>query len=54
VAVFDLDGAPKQAPRHWQHLHEHLGLWDQALVHERLFQAGKIDAAQWARLDAAL
>jgi len=54
LAVFDLDGTLKQAASPWQYLHEHLGLWEQALVHRGLFQAGKIDAAQWARLDAAL
>jgi phosphoserine phosphatase len=54
LAVFDLDGTLKQAPSPWQYLHEHLGLWEQALVHKRLFQDRKIDAAQWARMDAAL
>jgi phosphoserine phosphatase len=54
LAVFDLDGTLKQAPSPWQYLHEHLGLWEQALPHRRLFEAGEIDAAQWARLDAAL
>jgi len=54
LAVFDLDGTLKQAPSPWQYLHERLGLWDQGLVHKRWFQAGRIDAAQSARLDAAL
>ena len=54
LAVFDLDGTLKQAPSPWRYLHEHLGLWEQALVHKRWFQAGRIDAAQWAQLDAAL
>ena len=54
LAVFDLDGTLKQAPSPWQYLHEHLGVWEQALPHRRLFEAGEINAAQWARLDAAL
>jgi len=54
LAVFDLDGTLTAVPSSWRYLHEHLGLWEQALVHRRWFQVGRIDAAEWARLDAAL
>jgi len=54
LAVFDLDGTLKQVASPWQYLHQHLGLWEKALVHKSWFQLGMIDAAHWARLDAGL
>ncbi|HKY32702.1 MAG TPA: HAD family phosphatase [Candidatus Polarisedimenticolia bacterium] len=51
--LFDLDGTLTPIRSSWRHLHERLGLWTgRAEAHQRLFLEGRIDYAEFCRLDA--
>lgn len=54
LAVFDLDGTLTDVESIWGFLHRRLGTWDKARVHAEMFYSGRIDYAEWARLDTAL
>jgi phosphoserine phosphatase len=54
LALFDLDGTVRRIRDPWVHLHEFLGIADQARDLLPRWRRGKITYDEWARLDAAL
>lgn len=52
--LFDLDGTLTPVRSVWQHLHERLGLWDDAAVrHQEAFLRGALSYEEFCRRDAA-
>ena len=54
LAVFDIDGTLRRVRSPWWHLHEHLGVAEQAKAYAPMFHRGEITYEEWAVLDAAL
>ena len=54
AAIFDLDGTLTTTPNPWRHIHESLGVWDQANGHFEEWLSGKIDYMEFCRKDASL
>lgn len=53
AAIFDLDGTLTDTRSIWQHLHEKFGTLDVGRRTAEMYHDGRIDYAEWARLDAA-
>ena len=53
VAIFDLDGTLTDTRSIWQHLHEKFGTLDVGKRTAEMYHKGRIDYAEWAKLDAA-
>jgi phosphoserine phosphatase len=53
LAIFDIDGTLRRVRDPWIHLHNHLGVADQAKDLPARWQRGEISYEEWARLDAA-
>ncbi len=53
LAIFDIDGTLRRVRDPWIHLHNHLGVADQAEDLPARWQRGEISYEEWARLDAA-
>jgi phosphoserine phosphatase len=54
LALFDLDGTVRRVRDPWVHLHEHLGVAEQARDLIPRWRRGEISYDEWARRDAAL
>ena len=54
LAIFDVDGTLRRVRDPWIHLHNHLGVADQAKDFPARWQKGEISYNEWAELDAAL
>ncbi|MFX1296042.1 MAG: HAD-IB family phosphatase [Promethearchaeota archaeon] len=54
LVCFDLDGCLTEKNDSWSFIHRHLGVWEQAIKHRKLFFNGKIDYQEWADLDVGL
>jgi len=54
LALFDLDGTIRRVRDPWVHLHEFLGVAEQARDLIPRWRRGEISYDEWARLDAAL
>jgi phosphoserine phosphatase len=54
LAIFDIDGTLRRVRDPWIHLHEHLGVIEQAQDFLTLWGQGKISYEEWANLDASL
>jgi len=54
LAIFDIDGTLRRVRDPWIHLHNHLGVADQAKDFPARWQKGEISYNEWAELDAAL
>ena len=53
LAIFDIDGTLRRVRDPWIHLHNHLGVAEQAKDLPGLWKSGKISYEEWARLDAS-
>lgn len=54
AAIFDLDGTLTTTPNPWRHIHESLGVWEQASGHFDEWLSGRIDYEQFCRKDTGL
>lgn len=54
LVCFDLDGCLTEKDDSWSFIHRHLGVWEQAKKHRKLFFNGEIDYQRWADLDVGL
>jgi len=54
AVIFDMDGTLTDCPSPWRKVHEHFGVWEQAVAYHDEFFAGKIDYETWCRLDLGL
>jgi phosphoserine phosphatase len=54
AAIFDLDGTLTNTPNPWRHIHESLGVWEQASGHFDEWLCGNIDYEEFCRKDARL
>lgn len=54
AAIFDLDGTLTTTPNPWRHIHESLGVWDEARGHFDEWLSGKVDYDEFCRKDARL
>jgi HAD superfamily phosphoserine phosphatase-like hydrolase len=54
AAIFDLDGTLTTTPNPWRHIHESLGVWDQACGHFDEWLTGKIDYDEFCLKDTGL
>jgi phosphoserine phosphatase len=54
LICFDLDGCLTDKDDSWSFIHHHLGVWEQAKRHRKLFFNGEIDYQRWADLDVGL
>ncbi len=54
LVCFDLDGCLTEKDDSWAHIHQNLGVWEQAKAHRKLFFEGEIDYQKWADLDVGL
>jgi phosphoserine phosphatase len=54
LALFDIDGTLRRVRSPWTHIHEHLGVAEQAERYVELWHKGEITYAEWADLDASL
>ena len=54
LVCFDLDGCLTEKDDSWSFIHRHLGVWEQAKKHRKLFFDGKINYQEWANLDIGL
>ncbi|HUX98155.1 MAG TPA: HAD family phosphatase [Candidatus Deferrimicrobium sp.] len=54
LICFDLDGCLTDKDDSWLFIHHHLGVWEQAKEHRKLFFNGEIDYQRWADLDVGL
>jgi HAD superfamily phosphoserine phosphatase-like hydrolase len=54
AAIFDLDGTLTTTPNPWRHIHESLGVWEQACGHFDEWLEGKIDYDEFCRKDTSL
>lgn len=54
AAIFDLDGTLTKTPNPWRHIHESLGVWEQASGHFDEWLAGRIDYDEFCRKDSGL
>ncbi len=53
LAIFDIDGTLRRVRDPWIHLHNHLGVAEQAKDLLELWKRGEISYEEWARLDAS-
>ena len=53
LAIFDIDGTLRRVRDPWIHLHNHLGVADEAKDLPDLWKKGEITYEEWARLDAS-
>ena len=54
LAIFDIDGTLRRVRDPWIHLHNHLGVAEQAKDLPDLWKRGEISYSEWAHLDASL
>ena len=54
LAIFDIDGTLRRVRDPWVHLHQHLGVLDQADGFVEQWERGQITYEEWVRLDAEL
>ena len=54
LVCFDLDGCLTEKDDSWSYIHHHLGVWDEAKKHRKLFFEGRISYQEWADLDVGL
>jgi phosphoserine phosphatase len=54
LAIFDIDGTLRRVRDPWIHLHNHLGVAEQARDFPARWQRGEISYEEWAQLDASL
>ena len=55
LIAFDMDGTLTTERSSWEYLHRRMNIWkEKAYVFQDLFWAGKIDYAEFCRLDASL
>ena len=53
LAIFDIDGTLRRVRDPWIHLHNHLGVAEQAKDLPDRWKRGEISYSEWARLDAS-
>ena len=53
LAIFDIDGTLRRVRDPWLHLHNHLGVAEEAKDLPDLWKKGEITYEEWARLDAS-
>ena len=53
LAIFDIDGTLRRVRDPWIHLHNHLGVAEEAKDLPDLWKKGEITYEEWARLDAS-
>lgn len=54
LAIFDIDGTLRRVRDPWIHLHNHLGVAEQAKDYPDRWKRGEISYEEWAHLDASL
>jgi len=54
LAIFDIDGTLRRVRDPWVHLHQHLGVLDQADGFVEQWERGELTYEEWVQLDAEL
>ncbi|MBI4668013.1 MAG: HAD family phosphatase [Elusimicrobia bacterium] len=54
LAVFDVDGTLRRAREPWKIIHRRFGVHEEAAHHCEMYKSGRINYAQWVKLDGSL